>query len=419
MKDVIFKPKTVGYRLNNVREELLHALDNVFLSVVKLELDTGKAWLLQSKDIDSEADYEFDWDEYISFYQSVLEPYETEKFLSFMNVAHLANRWQEGLIQYRVNLKCAKKVTLEWLEFVICFGCLDDRPTVYVITRQGSGSYIMRAAFPNKIDAFKISSVPKKNNYEEIVQRFVDAYVVPEEREMVLENLDIERVVEVLSEKEEHVFTCGFIEKDGRYARKKFEYRYYDREKGTIVMSCSDVTLIYEEQQRYIAELQASIAREQSDPITRLLNYRGIKKEVNSSLNAFKGVSALLFIDMDNFKAVNDTYGHLVGDDVLRTVAKTLKDSIRASDFAARVGGDEFVVFLVDVTSQEQALKCAERICQNLNRLRLQHDEYCLSCSIGVALAPKDGTSYRELVKKADKMVYKAKAGGKNQVAME
>ena len=125
--------------------------------------------------------------------------------------------------------------------------------------------------------------------------------------------------------------------------------------------------------------------------------------------------AALFFLDLDNFKLVNDTYGHGAGDRVLRMVADILKKNIREKDYAARIGGDEFVVFLSGIPSAAAAADCAQRICGELSAIRMEYTKVQLSGSIGVSVAPEDGTDYESLVKNADRKVYRAKSRGKNQ----
>ena len=140
---------------------------------------------------------------------------------------------------------------------------------------------------------------------------------------------------------------------------------------------------------------------------------------------------SLLFLDLDNFKQVNDTFGHGVGDQVLQAVGRLLSSAqgaadsplIRTSDLAARYGGEEFVVLLAD-TPLEGALVIAERIRQRL--ATLVEDGECahwgawgirVSCSVGVASFPRHVATPAELITAADRAAYAAKAAGKNRVA--
>ena len=127
---------------------------------------------------------------------------------------------------------------------------------------------------------------------------------------------------------------------------------------------------------------------------------------------------ALLFIDLDNFKPVNDTYGHMVGDEVLIKVASLIKSCVRTTDLVGRYGGDEFVVYLLCIGRKATACSIAQRICDSIAALRYrsQGEQINLSCSIGLAMAPYDGFTYDDLVTMADHRLYLAKNQGKDKV---
>jgi len=126
---------------------------------------------------------------------------------------------------------------------------------------------------------------------------------------------------------------------------------------------------------------------------------------------------ALIFIDLDKFKPVNDNYGHAVGDLLLQQVAMRLCDSVRASDTVGRIGGDEFVVLIGDLPDSDGARKVAEKIRESIalpftvNTIALD-----ISCSLGVAVYPEDGMDEDALTRSADKAMYSAKQHGRNRV---
>jgi diguanylate cyclase (GGDEF)-like protein len=124
-----------------------------------------------------------------------------------------------------------------------------------------------------------------------------------------------------------------------------------------------------------------------------------------------------LYVDLDGFKAVNDTHGHAIGDELLCAVAGRLKDGIRGSDLAARLGGDEFAIVLVN-TGTESAATVAGKLADSVSmpypigQLTIE-----ISASIGVAGYPDSGASSEALLRSADKTMYKAKSGRKRQTA--
>jgi diguanylate cyclase (GGDEF)-like protein len=125
---------------------------------------------------------------------------------------------------------------------------------------------------------------------------------------------------------------------------------------------------------------------------------------------------ALLFIDLDHFKNVNDSYGHTTGDAVLREAAARIHVCIRASDSLARLGGDEFTVLLTSLGNPQEAWLISETIVTALSREFVVGEQRCfLSASIGIASYPADGASAEELLKSADTAMYRAKARGRGQ----
>lgn len=125
---------------------------------------------------------------------------------------------------------------------------------------------------------------------------------------------------------------------------------------------------------------------------------------------------ALLALDLDGFKAVNDTQGHAAGDEVLKTVAQRIQETIRASDIAARVGGDEIIVMLADV-NQASAMETAERIVALLS-MPYPNIQSPVSVSVGVALYPECSGSLKALTACADRALYSAKQAGKGRAVL-
>jgi len=124
---------------------------------------------------------------------------------------------------------------------------------------------------------------------------------------------------------------------------------------------------------------------------------------------------ALLFLDLDNFKVVNDTLGHHAGDRLLAGVAQRLRESVREQDTVARLGGDEFVVMLDDVKEPQQAARMAERVVERFEQpFDLDGREHFVAFSMGVALFPDDGDSLPVLLRNADLALYRAKEYGRN-----
>jgi len=124
---------------------------------------------------------------------------------------------------------------------------------------------------------------------------------------------------------------------------------------------------------------------------------------------------ALLFVDLDNFKDVNDSVGHAAGDDFLVQVAERLRESVRQTDIVSRQGGDEFLIGLTDLHQVEDIVLVSEQILQRMQApLYLRGLEVLASCSIGIAIYPEHGTTFDELLRHADQAMYQAKEAGRN-----
>ena len=155
------------------------------------------------------------------------------------------------------------------------------------------------------------------------------------------------------------------------------------------------------------------------DPITDLPNRRYLERELTARLNEasrFDSKAALIFIDLDNFKLINDSLGHDFGDRVLRHVAEHLSSGIRDYDFLARFGGDEFVLLVPEVNNYEDVSALTRKMLEMFERpLALDDHEIFITSSIGVAMYPEDGTNSSLLLKSADTAMYQAKESGKNR----
>lgn len=175
------------------------------------------------------------------------------------------------------------------------------------------------------------------------------------------------------------------------------------------------------------AALRASEARyrhlAQHDVLTSLPNLALFSDRLQQTLilaRRNQARLALLFLDLDQFKPINDALGHHVGDLLLQAVARRLRDCVRESDTVARIGGDEFVLLLSEINDQHEALALAELIRDALDQPFIMTDGQSLdiSSSIGVAVYPEHGSDSTQLLKHADRAMYDAKRRGRNQVQL-
>lgn len=155
-----------------------------------------------------------------------------------------------------------------------------------------------------------------------------------------------------------------------------------------------------------------------NDPLTGLPNRRTLVDRVQQVVHRTRrhqGRGAVLFVDLDKFKRINDSLGHAVGDALLKSVAERLRGAVRESDSVCRLGGDEFVVLLGEVDAAVDAAAVARKISARLQEpMRLGELELAITSSIGIALIPDDGADSDDLIRFADLAMYRAKERGRN-----
>ncbi len=168
-------------------------------------------------------------------------------------------------------------------------------------------------------------------------------------------------------------------------------------------------------------KLEQSQAQALVDPLTNVLNRSAYNLKMVQLTHEFKRYNeewALLMLDIDRFKKFNDDFGHKLGDKVLKSVAGTVSDSIRASDQIFRYGGEEFVVILGRINAKT-ATQLAEKICRQVEKDYFVDGDkkFQVTISMGGAIIRKDDTEM-SLFERADKAMYRAKNNGRNQVVM-
>lgn len=191
----------------------------------------------------------------------------------------------------------------------------------------------------------------------------------------------------------------------------------HERNIQSLILIMSDIT-----ERKVIEERIQKLAY--FDPLTGLPNRSQMNERFERMLDDARKNNqgaALLFIDLDRFKPINDSMGHPAGDQVLKEVAQRLQQCIKKHDLAARMGGDEFVVGIGAQVSSDKAadtaIKVAERILHTLNApYKLGQREVFISCSVGISVFPTDGDNVMELLKNSDMAMYHAKSLGRDNV---
>lgn len=200
----------------------------------------------------------------------------------------------------------------------------------------------------------------------------------------------------------------GYISVDAPFDGRRPQYE--DIEILEIV--ADQVLRIIEESEKFREVLLAS----KLDHATGLYTHTEFYSILNRLIKSEKPFS-LILIDLDDFKEINDSFGHLVGDRAIQKIAKVIKESLRKEDFAARYGGDEFAIVTTG-TSKNDAVQIAQRMSENLKELHIKEKGQIikLSWSVGIASFPSDGDSASTIVEKADNALYAAKKSGKNRI---
>jgi diguanylate cyclase (GGDEF)-like protein len=164
-------------------------------------------------------------------------------------------------------------------------------------------------------------------------------------------------------------------------------------------------------EQELVERLEEMERRIRYDALTGLMSRTEVEERVDEFFAGGRRQGALIMLDLDGFKRVNDTLGHRKGDEVLRLAAQRLRALFRGEDLLGRIGGDEFVIFLPRSLSAEQL---RERMSALLGALRMEFEGVRVSCSAGVSICPEDGEEYKLLVDHADKALLCAKRAGKD-----
>lgn len=149
------------------------------------------------------------------------------------------------------------------------------------------------------------------------------------------------------------------------------------------------------------------------DPLTKLFNRSYAEEQINTYLCERRNRGTLLMIDMDDFKQINDKFGHIIGDEILVEFANTLKALTRRDDIVCRLGGDEFIVFLKNISSYAMIIEKVEQIVVTLEKRLLKPDGGNIAVSTGIAVSPLDGRCFSHLYQNADKSLYFVKQNNK------
>ena len=248
------------------------------------------------------------------------------------------------------------------------------------------------------------------NKDQSVKWEFWCGQIHPEERERVVANFNNTIAGKAEHWLEEYSFCCA----DGRYVFVLDRGYIIRNESGKAVRAIGTMMDITERKQaEEIIRYQAVY-----DQLTGLPNRILFNERLSASLRQIKNskkMLAVMFLDLDRFKKINDTLGHAAGDRLLEVFAGRISDTLRSTDTVSRWGGDEFTVLLPDINSPEDAVRTAQRIQENLKPVfKLEEQSLHVTSSIGIAIYPDDGEDAETLVKNADAALYRAKERGRN-----
>lgn len=236
---------------------------------------------------------------------------------------------------------------------------------------------------------------------DELIGTLITDYMHPDDLAVTRDS-----IVRVMGGQHHQDFRNRYIRKDGSVVHILWSARWSEQERVRIGVA-RDVTALRqaEEELRFLAH---------HDPLTQLTNrslfYDRLDSAMRMAHRHYSGL-ALLFIDIDDFKIINDVHGHAVGDRVLCVIARRLEACVRETDTVARMGGDEFTILLTDIESREAVLRKVDDILAVMAEpLDAEFGEVRMpSCSIGVACYPTDGEDADTLLNHADSVMYHLK----------
>jgi len=336
--------------------------------------------------------------------------------------------------------------TLKFIAFwFIFYGVILNSPHSFKFTKNNKDFKDLEK------DSQKNSDIIEKNNdiielYEKVFINTSNAIVITDNKNKILKvNNAFTTITEYQAD--EVVGKDPQILKSGRHSEEfykkmwaslyKFGYwngEIWNKKKyGGIYPQWLSISMIKSKEsgkvQHYISNFSdISIIKESQDALEYMAHHDGLTGLVNrvllkSHLDNFvktrkrdRNIGAVLYLDLDKFKFVNDTYGHAIGDEILQSVAKRLTDSVRNSDIVARVGGDEFIIILSQAVSKESIKYVAEKIVSAISDSfeNIVDDPIYIGTSIGIAIFPEQSSNVDNIIKYADIAMFEAKKRGRN-----
>ena len=228
----------------------------------------------------------------------------------------------------------------------------------------------------------------------------------------------VSQAVEKSMRKEVETYEISHVINNGKSVLERGRVIFEDNTPVSMIGTVQDIT----EQQIFSQQIKNQEEKlryqEHHDPLTGLHNRQMFIEQLDSYIRFAKrnnsGI-AILFIDVDRFKEINDSLGHDIGDEIIVNLSERIQQSIRGEDYVYRLGGDEFAVIMYDVKTPQIAANVAEKILRIIaGSIHVDSQELYVTSSIGISVYPQDGTDSKALIKNADAAMYKAKDQGRN-----
>lgn len=256
---------------------------------------------------------------------------------------------------------------------------------------------------------------PKEgHNYTQETLKYVERFVPEEDREFVKKQMSLEVILKALEDKQEFSFVESILGEDGGIQKKLVTYSPLDLSKGYVLMKRTDITDLHNTERA----LEKVRRESMTDPLTQLWNRLGSERLIKKALSTIdcSKNAVLIMVDLDNFKEVNDRFGHPVGDKILCEAAQKLRECFRSRDIIGRLGGDEYIIFLQEMTCKTDIHPVLERVVRELNIVcKNETESVMVTPSVGATFCK--GQSYEELYREADIALYHSKKG-KNRYSL-
>lgn len=303
---------------------------------------------------------------------------------------------------------------------------------VYFIAQDITEKVEMERALKDSEEKFRLITEHSSDLIKVIDKEGLVSYASPSYRSLLGEhyqNMIGKKLTFGLHEEDRDILESSVKKICGNGVSVRMEYRYLHENATPVWVDVNATSIAGEGDMDHIV-LSGRIVSERKqlqeqltfqayhDSLTGLPNRRLLEKELETAIEkaeAYTEKLALLFLDCDNFKEINDNYGHDIGDELLVEFSKRLAACIRSEDIVGRMGGDEFVILLNRVEDHEHILTVANRIQASLQQpYLLDNRNIEATSSIGISIYPENGTTTKELFRKADQALYHVKKNGRN-----